>query len=202
MKWEGNEACLRDLDNVLASSTRPALISPLFGPKSPSHQYVKTPSSVPAPPPATTSSLGSALGIPFAATLQMGGVRVVGDMIFDPLHMRWVNTGRDGEDELDFGDDEGEDGESIGSKPDYWGEGEAMRLKTRKSFARVTASASEQEEDVPWDVEDFAKITFETQKRHDKELQLWANRKRLTIGERRAQLWDILSVSFDFDAYQ
>ena len=169
MKWEGNETSLREFDNVMASSSRPALISPVFGPMSPRHTYSRSPLST---PPAATAESKASSGGPFAsaasglqgATPQLGGVRVVGDMIFDPVRMSWFTTSASGEEELDFGSDDGGDASGTGNTSistaatslsgsstsagasgskapvDAWEGGENMRLKTRRSFAHDWSS--------------------------------------------------------------
>lgn len=84
LRWEGNEAILRDFDHV-ASSTRPALITHFTG-----------------------SSVGNSplAGAPAA--------RIVGDMKFDPEKMCWVSLLPPGEDEPDpfegMADDEDDEG--------------------------------------------------------------------------------------------
>ncbi|PWN99408.1 hypothetical protein FA09DRAFT_328805 [Tilletiopsis washingtonensis] len=70
-KWEGNEAALRDFDNALSSNTRPALITQLTG--SSTSSFFGAPTS----PPAGVAS---------------SGARIVGDMRFDPLALRWVSA--------------------------------------------------------------------------------------------------------------
>jgi len=60
LRWEGNDQALKDFD---ATSTRPALITPLTG-----------------------SSIGSPMGS-FTS-----GVRRVGNMIFDPKRMCWISA--------------------------------------------------------------------------------------------------------------
>jgi len=60
LRWEGNDQALKDFD---ATSTRPALITPLTG-----------------------SSIGSPVGS-FTS-----GVRRVGNMIFDPQRMCWISA--------------------------------------------------------------------------------------------------------------
>lgn len=84
MKWEGNESALRAFEHVLSSSARPALISPF-----------------PAHSPGLSKGRSSK-----GLTAGLGGVRVVGEMVFDPVKMSWFNLDDQGEDELDFGDDE------------------------------------------------------------------------------------------------
>ena len=201
MKWEGNEASLRDFDNVLASSSRPALISPIFGPMSPRHMFAKSPLST---PPAGTASTSSG-----PVNTQLSGVRVVGDMVFDPVRMSWFTTAAEGEDEIDFGEDEadtslsssgtGPDGERI---VDAWEGGENMRLKTRRSFANDWGSnASEADEglDDPElakaNFEAFRKKTMEAQKRNDAEMQAWENLRSRRSSQDRSYLYAINQVS-------
>ena len=64
LRWEGNEQILRDFDAVVASSSRPALITNLSG------QAPSTPVN----------------GQSSATTLQ-----VVGSMLFDPIKVCWVH---------------------------------------------------------------------------------------------------------------
>ncbi|KZT41339.1 hypothetical protein SISSUDRAFT_982041 [Sistotremastrum suecicum HHB10207 ss-3] len=61
-RWEGNEQVLREFDAAVATSTRPALITHLTG-----------------------SSLGSPV------SNFTSGVRVVGNMMFDPVKMCWLS---------------------------------------------------------------------------------------------------------------
>jgi len=72
LKWDGNEHVLRDFDVATGNSTRPALITHLTG-----------------------SSAGHGLaGIP-------SGVRIVGNMMFDPDKMCWLPKESTGFDEPD-----------------------------------------------------------------------------------------------------
>jgi len=72
LKWDGNEQVLRDFDVVNGNSTRPALITHLTG-----------------------STAGNALaGIP-------SGVRIVGNMMFDPEKMCWLPKESSGPEEPD-----------------------------------------------------------------------------------------------------
>lgn len=89
LRWEGNEGVLRDFDQVIQSSTRPALISQLTGSS-------------------TSSALTHAAGYsspisPESSTLMnhiASGARVVGDMLFDPVQMRWVHKSGEEEDDV------------------------------------------------------------------------------------------------------
>lgn len=89
LRWEGNESVLRDFDQVIQSSTRPALISQLTGSS-------------------TSSALTHAAGYssplsPESSTLMShiaSGARVVGDMLFDPIQMRWIHKSGDEEEDV------------------------------------------------------------------------------------------------------
>ncbi|SPO23795.1 uncharacterized protein UTRI_03677_B [Ustilago trichophora] len=89
LRWEGNEGVLRDFDQVIQSSTRPALISQLTGSS-------------------TSSALTRAAGYssplsPESSTLMnhiASGARVVGDMLFDPVQMRWIHKSGDEEEDV------------------------------------------------------------------------------------------------------
>jgi hypothetical protein len=87
LRWEGNDHVLRDFDNAMGSSTRPALITQLTG---------------------------AALGSPVNSASGMPGARVVGNMLFDPIKMCWVSQLPPEEEEPDvfaeMADDEDDDG--------------------------------------------------------------------------------------------
>ncbi|PVF97605.1 hypothetical protein CPB86DRAFT_815464 [Serendipita vermifera] len=89
LRWEGNDQVLRDFDNVISSSTRPALITHLSGA-------------------ALGSPVNSASGIP--------GARVVGNMLFDPVKMCWISQLPPEEEEpdvfADMADDENDENTS------------------------------------------------------------------------------------------
>lgn len=87
LRWDGNETVLRDFDQVIQSSSRPALISQLTG-----GSIHSASSSVPG----YSSPEGSAR-LPSIAS----GVRVVGDMLFDPVQMRWIHK-HGAEEEVDI----------------------------------------------------------------------------------------------------
>lgn len=188
MKWEGNEGSLREFENVLASSSRPALItSPVMSPRwsgytrSPLSQQGGHPSRVTTGDGQRESDEGAPLrapgdptatkkGFPFGTTPQLGGVRIVGDMVFDPTRMAWFTTSDDGEAELHFDDDEDKDGSSISASgalksqnpsaasgggaelQDVWATGESVRLKTRRSFADYADPSSRRAESRQSDV--------------------------------------------------
>jgi hypothetical protein len=197
MTWEGNDSEVRMFDDIMASSSRPALISPVFGPMSP-RVHAKSPLS-------TTSAIDSGgtstakketAGFPFGTKPSLGGVRIVGDMIFDPSKMCWFNTSQEGEEEIDFGDDEADSFGEDARKSDPWKEGETMRLKTRRSFARNSASASEHEDgEEAWDEEEFARVTRAAQEAHRSQMKRFTMSKPKTQAELREHLWDILDVS-------
>ena len=194
LKWEGNESSMRDFDDVLASSTRPALISPMHGPLSPG---MVTPRLVQGVSQSlqTLSPSGAAPASPqLVGTPQLEGVRVVGNMVFDPVKVCWFSTGEDGEEELDFGDDEA-DAADANRLPDAWEGGEQMRLRTRRSFA-MHASVSENGEECEdeLDMNDFARKTRDAAHRHYDEMKPWRSLARADTVHRR-QLWGILDVS-------
>jgi hypothetical protein len=87
LRWEGNDQVLRDFDNAISSSSRPALITQLSG-----------------------SALGSPIHNSAGAPT---GARVVGNMLFDPIKMCWVSQLPPEEDEPDpfanMADDEDDD---------------------------------------------------------------------------------------------
>ena len=84
LRWEGNDQALREFD-VVATSTRPALITHLTG---------------------------SSIGCPVNSFAN--GARIVGNMIFDPARMCWISTLPPDEEEPDvfaeLADDEEDDG--------------------------------------------------------------------------------------------
>lgn len=90
LRWEGNETALRDFDNIpISTSARPALITHISSPNSPSagaHHFLDNGNT--------------------------GGSRIVGDMRFDPVQMRWISLSPDEEPDPFEGlaDDEDEEG--------------------------------------------------------------------------------------------
>lgn len=104
LRWEGNEACLRDFEGPLTVSSRPALIAHYTG------SSVGVGTGFVSPPLQSTSSLSAGL----AAT-----VRIVGDMKFDPEKMCWVSIRDPDDDELDpfegMADDEDDEGGAGGT---------------------------------------------------------------------------------------
>lgn len=89
LRWEGNEAVLRDFDQVIQSSTRPALISQITGSSTSSRLTHAAGYTSPISPESSTlmNSIAS-------------GARVVGDMLFDPVQMRWVHKSGNEEDDV------------------------------------------------------------------------------------------------------
>lgn len=74
MRWDGNEQVLRDFDAIAGKSSRPALITHLNG------SIPTSGSSIRVVPP---------------------GMRVVGNMIFDPDRMCWLPKEVGEDDEID-----------------------------------------------------------------------------------------------------
>ncbi|PWY99414.1 hypothetical protein BCV70DRAFT_200985 [Testicularia cyperi] len=141
LRWEGNEGVLRDFDQVIQSSTRPALISQLTG---------SSTSSALASMPGYTSPLSSE-----SSTLMQSiasGARVVGDMLFDPVQMRWIHkSGAEEEDVFAELDDESlgsrdHDLVKFGTESDHTIR--ARRIRSSEAFQRMTdpwAPLSEQD---------------------------------------------------------
>ncbi|GAA5961888.1 hypothetical protein JCM3765_006424 [Sporobolomyces pararoseus] len=152
-RWEGNESILREFDKVLSTSTRPALISPFSSTLgSPAKSGFSSPTRI------ENDSINSQLDLTPAVTIDAakassggsrGGVKVVGDMVFDPSTCSWhAIAGPEGEDELelDWGDvaDDEEGGEADG-----WEKGERERmLKNRASFVLSEGEEGSSEEEV------------------------------------------------------
>ncbi|GAA5994810.1 uncharacterized protein JCM10292_004365 [Rhodotorula paludigena] len=154
-RWEGNEGILRDFDKALATSTRPALISPfssiLVSPNRGSFGQAV---------PASASNTGNPKVIlppGDAPHVSRATAKVVGDMVFDPSTCSWHAVGgveAEEELELDWGattsggevaDDE--DPAGATSELDGWELGERQRmLQHRASF--VLEEGSEEDESV------------------------------------------------------
>lgn len=115
LRWEGNDQVLRDFDVAVGTSTRPALITHLTG-----------------------SSIGSPVGS------LASGVKVVGNMIFDPSRMCWISTLPPEEEEpdvfADLADDEDED---------WVIKGGTIRANQSSSAANVTAPPPRKETPSP-----------------------------------------------------
>ncbi|GAA6005541.1 hypothetical protein JCM10207_005244 [Rhodosporidiobolus poonsookiae] len=162
-RWEGNESILREFDKALATSTRPALISPFSSTLgSPARTSFPSPvlSTVDSDPPSSSnSSIAGASTKPTvvlppgaAPTNSRAGIKVVGDMVFDPATCSWHALGGvDAEDELEL--DWGGGGTSASEADDEpprdgWEEGERERmLKNRASFVLEEGSSEGSDED-------------------------------------------------------
>lgn len=171
-RWEGNESILRDFDNVLSTSTRPALITQLFT-ASPARLGFP---SLPSTPSLTGTSRANA--------------KVVGSMMFDPVRMSWYSILPEGEDELDLAMGEGELADDEG---DGWEKGEQARLlKNRASFVM-----SEGSRDGESDAEEGAGVwgeSVEGERRHREELSGWTARVPGGEAVAREWLWDLRTV--------
>ncbi|BGP29061.1 hypothetical protein JCM10296v2_000797 [Rhodotorula toruloides] len=210
-RWEGNEAILREFDKALATSTRPALISPFssalgspargqFGPvtaASSGQAKATGPSAAHLPPGA-------------AANASRGTAKVVGDMVFDPATCSWhAIAGPDAEDELeiDWGLTSGgevADDEEHGatSELDGWELGERERmLKNRASFALEEGSEGD-EEDGSGDGKTRTKSTKKQLLRESqqavercrREMKSWMSAEQTEGDEGRRWLWDLRSL--------
>ncbi|KAK8864122.1 hypothetical protein IAR55_001368 [Kwoniella newhampshirensis] len=94
LRWEGNESILQAFDHI-PSSTRPALITHYTG------------SSLTSPTAATGAKAGTAGGSSTSAPAP----RIVGDMQFDPVNMRWISILDDESDPFEgMADDEESEG--------------------------------------------------------------------------------------------
>ncbi|SJX63118.1 uncharacterized protein SRS1_13944 [Sporisorium reilianum f. sp. reilianum] len=89
LRWEGNEGVLRDFDQVIQSSIRPALISQMTGSSTSSALTHAAGYSSPLSP--ESNNLMNNIA---------SGARVVGDMLFDPVQMRWVHKSGDEEEDV------------------------------------------------------------------------------------------------------
>lgn len=100
LRWEGNETALRDFESHVQSSARPALITHLTG-----------------------SSIG---GMASPTGFLTNGARIVGNMIFDPTKMCWINRYADEEADVFAGlDDEASDED----KDATWGKGRGGTIR-------------------------------------------------------------------------
>lgn len=92
LRWEGNDAVLRDFESHVASSARPALITHLTG----SSVAGGALGSLGSHSPNTSASSGF-------VTTGLGanaGARVVGNMLFDPGRMCWISRCPDEEEDV------------------------------------------------------------------------------------------------------
>ncbi|KAK4686460.1 hypothetical protein P7C73_g3666, partial [Tremellales sp. Uapishka_1] len=197
LRWEGNEACLRDFDTQSTSSVRPALIAHYTG-----------------------SSVGGASS-PAGAAAPMATIRIVGDMKFDPEKMCWVSTLDPEDDEPDpfegMADDEDDEGgrggtitRSLGRKLVSIGGGSGFSGSVTNSSAWSSRLASESSASVSsWqgsnEVEAEEGLYLEckeAEERHRKEMRGWLLRApmgSLEIRERERReekrLWEIRNLA-------
>ena len=177
LRWEGNEAELRAFDRVMASSSRPALITQLS-----SNSPVMRRSNQSQP--ANLSQQSS-----------LSGVRIVGDMVFDPVRMSWYSRAEEGDEELDFGDDEADVHWSTG--------GDTIKLKAKASFLNAsevtpgsTATSSLSGSGMSHAGEDeFVKACRVAEQRHRAEMSHWPAVSS-TEPIDRSYLWSIRKVRF------
>lgn len=176
MRWEGNEGEVKAFDHVMQSSVRPALITN-FAP------VARSPSAVTSP----TSSLASS-----GLSHGVGGVRIVGDMIFDPVRMSWhpVNpSAAAAEDDFDFGDDEAD--AALGAAA----ESETGRLKPKASFFALSATSDTPGADGTPAERAFWAECVAAETRHAEEMRPWSHRRTLlNAADPHAYLYDIRKV--------
>lgn len=196
LRWEGNDQALRDFD-VVATSTRPALITHLTG-----------------------SSIGSPVNS-FA-----NGARIVGNMIFDPARMCWMSTLPPDEDEpdvfADLADDEEDDSwEAKGgtiranqpastaesaatSDVSDTGSGSSSRIEpsspTRSLRRRSSCESSSDRgsrASLVYDVdENFLQTCRDAEARHKSELKGWKLKRSGVVDQPdRSYLWEIRSLA-------
>jgi hypothetical protein len=214
-RWEGNESILRDFDKVLATSVRPALISPLS-----SKLMSLSGSSMGSarlPDSAQAGQVRASGTVRPDASASRASAKVVGGMVFDPATRSWhALAGPDAEEELelDWGggtsggenaDDEAFGGD-IASEVDGWELGERQRmLQSRASLLLDDGSASV--DDAGGQALDAEQCKKSTKRRIWLESKAAEERCRLEMrewttswivdGERDAQrrwLWDLRSV--------
>lgn len=196
LRWEGNDQALRDFD-VVATSTRPALITHLTG-----------------------SSIGSPVNS-FA-----NGARIVGNMIFDPARMCWMSTLPPDEDEpdvfADLADDEEDNSwEAKGgtiranqpastaesaatSDVSDTGSGSSSRIEpsspTRSLRRRSSCESSSDRgsrASLVYDVdENFLQTCRDAEARHKSELKGWKLKRSGVVDQPdRSYLWEIRSLA-------
>lgn len=196
LRWEGNDQALRDFD-VVATSTRPALITHLTG-----------------------SSIGSPVNS-FA-----NGARIVGNMIFDPARMCWMSTLPPDEEEpdvfADLADDEEDDSwEAKGgtiranqpastaesaatSDVSDTGSGSSSRIEpsspTRSLRRRSSCESSSDRgsrASLVYDVdENFLQTCRDAEARHKSELKGWKLKRSGVVDQPdRSYLWEIRSLA-------
>ncbi|AAW47069.1 GTPase activator, putative [Cryptococcus deneoformans JEC21] len=200
LRWEGNESILRDFDTI--SSTRPALITHYTG-----------------------SSVGAGVSSPIASTSAAVAPRIVGDMQFDPIHMKWVSILPSDEDEPDpfegMADDEDEEagggtiragagrrfvpiGPGSGSvaSSSTW----SQRLTSESSMSIAASSASWEDRTRPSVGVEISPELWaeckEAEERHRKEMRGWIMRppngsSEIRERQRREEkrLWEIRNLA-------
>lgn len=200
LRWEGNESVLRDFDTI--SSTRPALITHYTG-----------------------SSVGAGVYSPMGSTSAAVAPRIVGDMQFDPIHMKWISVLPADEDEPDpfegMADDEDEEagggtiragagrrfvpiGPGSGSvaSSSTW----SQRLASESSMSIAASSASWEDRMRPSIGAEISPELWaeckEAEERHRKEMRGWIMRppngsSEMSERERREEkrLWEIRTLA-------
>ena len=198
-RWEGNESILREFDKVLSTSTRPALISPFSSTLgSPARSGFSSPTLLP------TDSITSHLDpTPIAQpskpqAASRGGVKVVGDMVFDPATCSWhALSGPDAEDELDLDWGEVADDEE-GGEGDGWEKGERERmLKNRASFVLSEGEEGSSEEEGKKGKMTKRGIWRESKRAEERckqEMKSWIVREEEGEKEDRSWLYELRAV--------
>ncbi|KAL0240657.1 hypothetical protein I308_106456 [Cryptococcus tetragattii IND107] len=200
LRWEGNESILRDFDTI--SSTRPALITHYTG-----------------------SSVGAGVYSSIGSTSAAVAPRIVGDMQFDPIHMKWISVLPADEDEPDpfegMADDEDEEagggtiragagrrfvpiGPGSGSvaSSSTW----SQRLASESSMSVAASSASWEDRTRPSIGVEISPELWaeckEAEERHRKEMRGWImpppnGSSEMRDRERREErrLWEIRSLA-------
>jgi hypothetical protein len=202
-RWEGNESVLREFDKVLSTSTRPALISPFSSTLgSPARSGFSSPTLIDSQVELDTPSLPTVVLPKASSGASRGGVKVVGDMVFDPSTCSWhAIAGPEGEDELelDWGDvaDDEEGGEGDG-----WAKGERERmLKNRASFVLSEGEEGSSEEERNGKKGKMTKRSIwreskRAEERCKEELEGWITYREEGEKEDRSWLYELRGVSF------
>ncbi|GAA5922135.1 uncharacterized protein JCM15063_003198 [Sporobolomyces koalae] len=195
-RWEGNENVLVEFDRALSNTTRPALISPFSSTSngSPSQKSFTAPlDTSPDSAPVQAFEGGS-----------RGGVKVVGEMVFDPSTCSWhAISGPEAEEELELDWGEVADDEHAGER-DGWEKGEQERmLKSRASFVLSEGEdGSSNEEDQGANRKRGGKMTrqgiFRESKRAEercrKEMKGWITVARQDELEDRSWLYELRAL--------
>ncbi|WWC71176.1 uncharacterized protein I206_105129 [Kwoniella pini CBS 10737] len=193
LRWEGNESILRDFDTV-SSSARPALITHYTG-----------------------SSIGG-LSSPVGSTAS--APRIVGDMQFDPVHMKWISILSPEDDEPDpfegMADDEDEDlgggtitrssGKKFLNKFVTTSNNWTSRLISESSIASSTTTQNSLNS-TAWEganliSDELWKECKSAEERHKKEMKGWIMRSTSSSTEIRERerkeskrLWEIRNLA-------